>query len=102
MALDISKMLKTRKVWHAVNIKGLVSHMAFNAHHSSSWYLDSGCSMHVKGDTSLFIKMEKFKGGLVTFGDGNKGKIKGEGTVSIPGFPYLNDVLCVEGLKASL
>ena len=95
-------MLKARKVWHPVNIKGLVAHTTFNVHHSSSWYLDSGCSRHMTCDTSLFIKMEKFKGGLVTFGDGNKGKIKGKGIVSIQGFPYLNDVLYVEGLKANL
>ena len=36
------------------------------------------------------------------FGDGNKGKIKGKGIVSIPGFPSLDDVLYVKGLKANL
>ena len=79
-----------------------MAHLDFSADFSSFWYLDSGCSRHMTGNTSLFTKLEKWKGGLATFGDGNKGKIKGKGTVSIPGFPSLIEVLYVEGLKANL
>ena len=87
---------------HPENVKGFVVHASFNAHGSSSWYLDSGCSRQMTGDPSLFTKIEKFNGGPVIFGDSNGGKIKGKGIVSIPGFSPLNDVLFVEGLKENL
>ena len=79
-----------------------MAHLAFSADCSSFWYLDSGCSRHMTGNKSLFTKLEKWKGGLVTFGDGNKGKIRGKGSVSIPDFPSLIEVLYVEGLNANL
>ena len=82
--------------------RSCVAHTAYNAHHSTSWYLDSGCSKHMTGDMYLFVSIEKCLVGLVTFGDGNKGKILGKGTVNIPGFSSLNDVLFVGGLKENL
>ncbi|CAL9007919.1 unnamed protein product [Prunus brigantina] len=40
--------------------------------------------------------------GTVTFGDGKKAKVSGEGTVTAPGLPALHNVLLVENLTANL
>ncbi|VFQ77864.1 unnamed protein product [Cuscuta campestris] len=48
---------------------------------STSWYLDSGCSKYMTGDASKFRSLEYFKGGNIVFGDNNKGRIIGSGTV---------------------
>ncbi|XP_015933939.1 uncharacterized protein LOC107460120 [Arachis duranensis] len=37
------------------------------------WYLDSGCSRHMIGRLTFFIKLNKYDGGFVTFGDDGKG-----------------------------
>ncbi|KAG8645564.1 hypothetical protein MANES_10G076205v8 [Manihot esculenta] len=59
----------------------------------SKWYLDSGCSRHMTGNSNHFISLEKKDGsGQVTFGDNGKGKIVGIGKV----------VLLVDGLKHNL
>ncbi|KAG8633954.1 hypothetical protein MANES_18G143201v8 [Manihot esculenta] len=48
----------------------------------SKWYLDSGCSRHMTGNSNHFISLEKKDGsGQVTFGDNGKGKIVGIGKV---------------------
>ncbi|XLU60516.1 hypothetical protein S245_019725, partial [Arachis hypogaea] len=39
------------------------------------WYMDSGCSRHMTGKTTFFIKLDQYDGGLVTFGDDGKRKI---------------------------
>ncbi|XP_039682977.1 uncharacterized protein [Medicago truncatula] len=42
------------------------------------WYLDSGCSRHMTGDRNCFLTFEKKDGGLVTFRNNDKGKIRGK------------------------
>ena len=69
---------------------------------SSKWYIDSGCSRHMIGDKSSFTSLENYNGGVVTFGDGNLAKMKGKGSIVLPGCPKLDEVLCVEGLKENL
>ncbi|XP_057724087.1 uncharacterized protein LOC130940056 [Arachis stenosperma] len=39
------------------------------------WYMDSRCSRHMTGKFTFFIKLEKYNGGFVTFGDNDKGQI---------------------------
>ena len=39
---------------------------------------------------------------FVTFGDDAKGSVLGSGSLNIPRFPKLMDVLLVDGLKANL
>ena len=75
---------------------------AFKVMDTCLWYLDSGCSRHMTGDQSLFKVFESKKGGNVTFGDGSKSQIKGKGIISLPGLPYIANVLYVEGLKVNL
>ena len=69
---------------------------------SSKWYLDNGCSRHMTRDKSSFTSLENYDGGIVTFGDGNLAKMKGKGSIVLPGCPKLDEVLCVEGLKENL
>ena len=38
----------------------------------------------------------------MTFGDGSHAQVLGKGTIEIPGFPLLKDVLYIKGLKANL
>ena len=66
------------------------------------WYLDSGCSRHMTRDNSLFKVLESKKGRNVTFGDGSKSQIKGNGTISLPGLPDITNILYVEGLRVNL
>ncbi|GAV68908.1 hypothetical protein CFOL_v3_12411, partial [Cephalotus follicularis] len=65
------------------------------------WYLDSGCSKHMTGNKSLFVKYEPKEGGEVTFGDNAKGKIKGVGSIGNLKTSIQN-VLFVDGLKHNL
>ncbi|VFQ77257.1 unnamed protein product [Cuscuta campestris] len=69
---------------------------------STSWYLDSGCSKHMIGDASKFRSLEYFKGGNVVFGDNNKGRIIGSGTVGKDNATTVQNILLVEGLKHNL
>ena len=66
------------------------------------WYLDSGCSKHMTGDASKFINIFLKQDGHVTYGDNNKGKILGKGTIGNENSLLIHDVLYVEGLKHSL
>ncbi|XP_057744618.1 uncharacterized protein LOC130962415 [Arachis stenosperma] len=47
------------------------------------WYMDSGCSRHMTGKTTFFIKLDEYDGGLVTFGDDGKEKIVAVGKVGV-------------------
>lgn len=44
---------------------------------SSTWLLDSGCSRHMTEDRSLFLSLNAYNGGSVTFGNNEKDKIAG-------------------------
>ena len=68
----------------------------------SHWYLDSGCSRHMTGDRSRFVTLAPSEKGFVTYGDNNKGKIIGEGSIGNSSNFILNDVLLVEGLEHNL
>ncbi|XP_050888778.1 uncharacterized protein LOC127093932 [Lathyrus oleraceus] len=45
--------------------------------------LDSGCSRHVTGDSSLFFDFVAKKKGFVTYGDNNEGAILGKESVHV-------------------
>jgi len=63
---------------------------------------DSGCSKHMTGDASRFINISLKQDGHVTYGDNNKGKILGKGTIGNEDILLIHDVLYVEGLKHNL
>jgi len=54
------------------------------------------------GDASKFISISLKQDGHVTYGDNNKGKILGKGTIGNENSLLIHDVLYVEGLKHSL
>jgi hypothetical protein len=80
----------------------LVAHTALSVLNSCLWYLDSACSRHMTGDKTLFKELKEGRSGNITYGDGSKSKVMGQGTVEIPGVPTSQEVLYVEGLKANL
>ena len=51
------------------------------------------------GDSSQFSKLTSIDEGYVTFGDNNKGKIIGKGTIGNKSNLFIEDVLLVYGLK---
>ena len=67
-----------------------------------SWYIDSGCSKHMTGDTSKFTHIFPKNSGYVTYGDNNKGKILGVGKIGTNPSTSIENVLLVDGLKHSL
>lgn len=56
----------------------------------------------MSGDKSQFLSLVAYEGGSVTFGDNNKGLIKGIGIVGKTLSQAINDVYYVEGLKHNL
>ncbi|XP_059441941.1 uncharacterized protein LOC132174272 [Corylus avellana] len=80
----------------------LVAHTSLKALDSCLWYLDSACSKHMLGDKFMFNSLNEYRGGSVTFGDGNHAQIKGMGSIEIRGIPEICEVLYVKNLKANL
>ena len=63
--------------------------------------MDSGCSRHMKGDTSNFLSLAH-KGGGVSFGGGKKGSILGIGKIGKSDSNSINNVHYVKELKYNL
>ena len=57
------------------------------------WYLDSGCSKHMTGDKSKFVSIIFKQEGHVTYGDNNKGRIRGRGSIGDKSILLIHDVL---------
>ncbi|XP_074300259.1 uncharacterized protein LOC141631495 [Silene latifolia] len=55
-------------------------------------YLESGCSRHITGNNNLFLSLEPFDGGTVTFGDNKKGKVISVGKIGISSSHAISDV----------
>ncbi|XP_063941275.1 uncharacterized protein LOC135149479 [Daucus carota subsp. sativus] len=64
-------------------------------------YLDSGCSRHMTGDSTLLSKFEERVGPSITFGDDSKGFTLGYGIIS-KGNVIIDNVALVKGLKHNL
>ena len=54
------------------------------------------------GNRAYFINYKSCSEGHVTFGDGERSRVVGNGTLNVDGLPSLNNVLHVEGLKANV
>ena len=59
--------------------------------------MDSGCSRHMSGKSSLFSEISQKEGGTITLGDKKKCNILGIGKVDT-----ISDVYLVDGLKFNL
>ena len=75
---------------------------ALKAKSSSVWYLDSGCFRHMIVDKSSFTSLENYNDGTITFGNGSLARVKGKGSIVIPGCPKLDGVLYVDIFNANL
>ncbi|XP_070029674.1 uncharacterized protein [Nicotiana sylvestris] len=66
------------------------------------WFMDSGCSKHMTGNTTDFLSLKALQGGSVSFGNGKKGYILGDGKVGKSLTHSIENVYYVNGLKYSL
>jgi len=67
-----------------------------------SWYLESGCSLHMIGERFMFQCLAFYHSGTVTFGGNQKGKIIEVGKIGIHSYPSIDNVLFLEGFKHNL
>ncbi|KAK1392286.1 hypothetical protein POM88_011342 [Heracleum sosnowskyi] len=65
------------------------------------WYLDSGCSRHMTGDSTLLTEFQERAGPCIAFGDDNKGYTKGYGLISKKNV-IIDELALVDGLKHNL
>ena len=66
------------------------------------WILDSGCSRHMSGKSSLFSELKEQYGGTITLGDKGKCNIIGIGKIGNELAHSISDVYLVDGLKFNL
>jgi hypothetical protein len=67
------------------------------------WYVDSGCSKHMKGDRDIFLTLRKERDGSISFINDDSAKIIGKGTVRIRNKnTKAENVLLVEDMKHNL
>ncbi|KAL8099200.1 hypothetical protein AgCh_031753 [Apium graveolens] len=67
----------------------------------NSLVLDNGCSGHMTSYKSLLLEFKEKVGSSVSYGDGNLGKILGNGKIKL-GNVIIEDVALVAGLKHNL
>ena len=90
-----------KKEWRKKQIECNVALYARNQ--ECQWYIDSGCSKHMTGYQSKFLKLNKKGKGKVTFGDNMSAKILGKGNISLGNNKTkAEDVLRVENLKPNI
>ncbi|KAL8119671.1 hypothetical protein AgCh_016965 [Apium graveolens] len=65
------------------------------------WYLDSGCSRHMTGDSTLLTEFKERAGSSIIFGDDNNGNTRGYGLISRENV-IIEEVTLVDGLKYNL
>ena len=68
---------------------------------SKKWYLDSGCSRHITGDSRNFSSIHPRQKGSVIFGDNSKGRIMGVWSI-YQNRASMEKVIFVQGLKHNL
>ena len=94
---------KPKTTWmKKTDYKAYVSFISLRTCTTNFWYLDIGCSRHITRDKSALINYQKVDRENVTFADGVKSRVLGNETLSVEGFPKLDNVLYVEDLKANL
>ena len=64
-----------------------------------SWYLHNGCSCHMTGEKCMSQCLTPYHGGTVTFRGNKKGRIIRISKISIHMYPFIDNVLFVEGLN---
>ncbi|KAL1334054.1 hypothetical protein AAHE18_11G148900 [Arachis hypogaea] len=105
MHLDNQKglTLKDQKIFEYLrSLKSFVQFCLASKKKNDMWYLDSRCSRHMTGKATYFIKLDKYDGGFVAFGDNGKGKIVAVGKVGKSFSTFINDVFLIDGLSHNL
>ncbi|KAH0696719.1 hypothetical protein KY290_014118 [Solanum tuberosum] len=69
---------------------------------SQCWYIYSGCSRHMTGNTLNFLSLEAHQGGGKSFGSGTKGFILGIDKIRRTANHSIDSVHYVDGLKFNL
>ena len=64
--------------------------------------IDSGCSRHVTGDASLFLKLGNKASGSVRFANKKSTKVIGKGCIGKKNAIQIKNVLLVDGVKFNL
>ena len=73
-----------KKIWKGKHMEDTKCKVALYAKKKKcQWYIDSGCSKHMAGDKSKFLKLTKKEKGIVIFGDNVSAKILGKGIVTL-------------------
>ncbi|XP_070008258.1 uncharacterized protein [Nicotiana sylvestris] len=66
------------------------------------WFMDSGCSKHMTGNTMDFLSLKALQEGSVSFGNGKKGYILGVGKVGKSLTHSIENMYYINGLKYTL
>ena len=66
------------------------------------WIIDSGCSHHITGDMSNFVKFRSHDGGIIIVWNNAAYHIIGIGSITLDGKTNTNNVCFVDGLKHNL
>ncbi|KAK1389761.1 hypothetical protein POM88_017939 [Heracleum sosnowskyi] len=82
-------------------VKVYLTQREIKGNRKNLWYLDSGCSRHMTGDSTLLTEFVEKAGPSITFGDDNKGYTKGYGLISKENV-IIDEVALVYGLKHNL
>jgi hypothetical protein len=93
-----NQISKAQEIW---KIKKNQCSLSLQAQHrKNDWYVDSGCSKHMRGDRNKFITLNKQRDGSVSFGNNHSAKIIGRGTIKLGIKDAMEkNVLLVEDMK---
>jgi len=104
--LNIKVLKCLDRSWQPITEKGTICIIFCSVLQKGSkrnqWYLESGCSKHMTSDLKKFTSLKLKAEGHVTYGDNNRGRILGRGTVGTENSTTIENVLYVEGLKHNL
>ncbi|XP_028789756.1 uncharacterized protein LOC114745756 [Neltuma alba] len=97
---------KEKKKVLAVGLVGLLqlalAQVCLKAFRTNKWYIDSGCSRHMTGDTKKFTSLKLREGGKVSFGGNQSGRITGIEEIGSDKGMKVEDMYYVEGLCHNL
>ncbi|XP_070008138.1 uncharacterized protein [Nicotiana sylvestris] len=69
---------------------------------SQQWFMDSGCSKHMTGNTMDFLSLKALQGGSLSFGNGKEGYSLGVGKIRKSLNHSIENVYYINGLKYNL
>lgn len=79
-----------------MEVTSLIAHTSIRLSSREDFYIDSGFSRHMTGETSCLEELKPYSNDYI-FGDGVKDIINGICKLVFPGLPNLENVMLVEG-----